>query len=144
MKKILMFVMVVAMGLFFCSCGGSDAPDQEEVTSYSPSDIQVTELDDGTNLYSVIYDIATDDTDAWKQAWSGYDSEELCVNTAVDGIKACMDRDDWKDGSAVIGYAGEAEPKYELYSYGTEYDFSGIQLYQLGIYNDTYTLQGEF
>ena len=144
MKKILMFVMVVAMGLFFCSCGGSDAPDQEEVTSYSPSDIQVTELDDGTNLYSVIYDIDTSDSDAWKEAWPGYDSKEICVNTAVDGIKACMDRDDWKDGSAVIGYAGEAEPKYELYSYGTEYDFSGIQLYQLGIYNDTYTLQGEF
>lgn len=144
MKKFLMIVMVVTMSIFFCSCGGSDQPDQEEVTSYSPSDIQVETLDDGTNVYSVIYDIDTSDSDAWKEAWPGYDSKEICVNTAVDGIKACMDREDWKDGSAVIGYAGEAEPKYELYTYGTDYDFSCIQLYQLGIYNDTYTLQGEF
>ena len=96
-------------------------------------------LDDGTNIYSVIYDIDNEDT----QAWSGYDSDDLCVNTAIDGIKACMDRDDWVDNSAVIGYAGEALLKNELYSYGSDYDFTGIQLYQVGIYNDTYTLQGE-
>ena len=65
------------------------------------------------------------------------------MNTAIDGIKACMDRDDWVDNSAVIGYAGEALLKNELYSYGSDYDFTGIQLYQVGIYNDTYTLQGE-
>ena len=144
MKKILMFVMVVAMGLFFCSCGGSDQSDQEEVTSYSPSDIQVETLDDGTNVYSVIYDIDTSDSDAWKEAWPGYDSKEICVNTAVDGIKACMDRDDWTDGSVVYGYAQEAVLKNMLYSYGVDGNLTDINLFQLGIYNDTYTLQGEF
>ena len=141
MKKLLIFIMVISMGMIFTACGSDESA--EAPTSYTPSDIQVEALDDGTNIYSVIYDIDTSDSDAWKEAWSGYDSDELCVNTAIDGIKACMDRDDWVDNSAVIGYAGEAELKYELYSYGTDYDFTYIQLYQLGIGNDTYTLQGE-
>lgn len=129
------------MGIAFTACGSDESA--EAPTSYTPSDIQVEALDDGTNIYSVIYDIDTSDTDAWKEAWPGYDSEEICVNTAVEGIKTCMDRDDWVDGSVVIGYAGEPELKYELYSFGTDYDYSYIQLYQLGIGNDTYTLQGE-
>lgn len=141
MKKVLIFIMVICMGMIFTACGSEESADAP--TSYTPADVQVEALDDGTNIYSVIYDIDTSDLDAWKQQWSGYDSDELCVNTAVDGIKACMDREDWIDGSAVIGYAGEAELKYELYSYGTEYDFTYIQLYQLGIGNDTYTLQDE-
>lgn len=141
MRKLLIFIMVISMGILFTACG-SDEPAAEQTTSITPSDIQVEALDDGTNIYSVIYDIDTSDTDAWKEAWSGYDSEEVCVNTAVDGIKACMDRDDWVDNSVVIGYAGEALLKYELYSFGAENNL-GIDLYQLGIYNDTYTLQGE-
>ena len=141
MKKLLIFIMVISMGMIFTSCG-SDDPASEQPTSYTPTDIQVEALDDGTNIYSLIYDIDTSDTDAWKDAWSGYDSEDVCVNTAVEGIKACMERDDWVDNSVVIGYAGEALLKNELYSYGAE-NTLGIDLYQLGIYNDTYTLQGE-
>lgn len=136
MKKLLIFFMVVSMGILFTACGSDESA--EAPTAYTPTDIQMEALDDGTNIYSVIYDIDNEDT----QAWSGYDSDELCVNTAIDGIKACMDRDDWVDNSAVIGYAGEALLKNELYSYGSDYDFTGIQLYQVGIYNDTYTLQG--
>lgn len=141
MRKLLIFIMVITMGITFAACGSDESA--EAPASYTPTDIQVEALDDGTNIYSVIYDIDTSDTDAWKEAWPGYDSEEICVNTAVEGIKACMDRDDWVDGSAVIGYAGEPILKYELYSYGTDSDYSYIQLYQLGIGNDTYTLQGE-
>ena len=137
MKKLLIFIMVVSMGILFTACGSDESADAP--TAYTPTDIQMEALDDGTNIYSVIYDIDNEDT----QAWSGYDSDDLCVNTAIDGIKACMDRDDWVDNSAVIGYAGEALLKNELYSYGSDYDFTGIQLYQVGIYNDTYTLQGE-
>ena len=141
MKKFLIIIMVISMGILFTGCG--DSEPAEEPTVLAPTDIQVEALDDGTNLYSVIYDIDTEDTDAWCDTWSGYDSDEICVQTAIDGIKACMDREDWVDNSAVIGYAGEPELKYELYSYGTDYDFTYIQLYQLGIGNDTYTLQGE-
>lgn len=140
MRKLLIFIMVITMGIAFTACGSEESA--EAPTSYTPSDIQVEALDDGTNIYSVIYDIDTEDSDAWREAWSGYDSDELCVNTAVDGIKACMERDDWVDGSVVNGYAGEALLKYELYSFGVE-NTLGIDLYQLGIYNDTYTLQGE-
>jgi len=142
MRKLLIFIMVISMGMIFTACGSDESA--EAPMSYTPADIQVEALDDGTNIYSVIYDIDPSDTDAWRDTWSGYDSDELCVNTAVDGIKACMDRDDWVENSAVIGYAGEALLKNEMYSYGTDYDFSYIQLYQLGIANDTYTLQGEF
>ena len=137
MKKLLIFIMVVSMGILFTACGSDESADAP--TAYTPTDIQVESLDDGTNIYSVIYDVDNEDT----TAWSAYDTDELCVNTAIDGIKACMDRDDWVDNSAVIGYAGEALLKNELYSYGSDYDFTGIQLYQVGIYNDTYTLQGE-
>lgn len=140
MRKLLIFIMVITMGIAFTACGSDESA--EAPTSYSPADIQVEALDDGTNIYSVIYDIDPSDTDAWREAWSGYDSDDLCVNTAVDGIKTCMDREDWIDGSVVNGYAGEALLKYELYSYGVE-NTDGIDLYQLGIYNDTYTLQGE-
>ena len=139
-KKIVVTILVCLTIPFCLAACGSDAP---KPTSYSPSDIQVEAIEDGTNLYSVIYDIDTSDTDAWREAWSGNDTDEVCVNTAVDGIKACMERDDWIDGSAVIGYAGEKLLRYKLYSYATEYDFTTIQLYQLGIANDTYKLQGE-
>lgn len=135
MKKALIIVMAVAMMFAFCACGETE----EEPTSYTPTDIQVEEAD-GANVYSVIYDIDNSDTDVW----SGYDTDELCKNTAIEGIKACMDRDDWADGSVVFGYAKEPKLKNMLYSYGMDGDYSGISMYQIGIYNDTYTLQGEF
>ena len=135
MKKCLMFIMVFAMGIFFAACGSEevDAP-----AAYSPSDIQVEDAD-GVNVYSVIYDIDISDT----EAWSGYDSDDVVKQTAIDGIKACMDRDDWADDSIVYGYANEALLKNMMYSYGQDGDYTGIELYQIGIYNDTYTLQGE-
>ena len=134
MKKILIIVMVLSMTFAFCSCG-SDAADEPSV--YSPTDIQVEATDDG-NIYSVIYDIENDDT----EQWSGYDTNENEVQTAIDGIKACMDRDDWTDNSCVRGYAGSTELKRTIYTYGVE-GYDGLDLYQIGIYNDTYTLQGE-
>ena len=135
MKKCLMFIMVFAMGIFFTACGSEevDAP-----AAYSPSDIQVEDAD-GVNVYSVIYDVDISDT----EAWSGYDSDDVVKQTAIDGIKDCMDRDDWSDDSIVYGYANEALLKNMMYSYGRDGDYTGIELYQIGIYNDTYTLQGE-
>ena len=135
MKKILIIVMVISMTLAFCSCG-SDAP--EEPTSYSPADIQVEETDEG-NVYFVIYDIENED----KEQWSGYDTKENEVQTAIDGIKACMQRDDWTDNSCVRGYAKDTDLSHTIYTYGADYDYSKIDLYQVGVYNDSYVLQGE-
>ena len=134
MRKILIIVMVLSMTFAFCSCGSDEAA---EPTTYSPTDIQVEATDDG-NIYSVIYDIENDDT----EQWSGYDTNENEVQTAIDGIRECMSRDDWTDGSCVRGYAGSTELKHTIYTYGVE-GYDGIDLYQIGIYNDTYTLQGE-
>lgn len=135
MKKCLIFIMVIAMGILFAACGSEEA---DAPAAYSPSDIQVEEAD-GVNVYSVIYDVDISDT----EAWSGYDSDDVVKQTAIDGIKACMDRDDWSDDAIVYGYANEALLKNMMYSYGRDGDYTGIELYQIGIYNDTYTLQGE-
>lgn len=135
MKKYLIIVMALTLVFAFCSCG-SDAP--EEPSALSPTDIQV-ENADGVNVYSVVYDIDNTDT----EVWSGYDTNEAEVQTAIDGIKECMSREDWSEGSIVYGYAKEPLAKNMLYSYGQDGDYSGIALYQIGIYNDTYTLQGE-
>ena len=147
MKKLFVVVMVVAMGFAFVACGSGEAEEPEAPTSYTPTDIQVEAIEgEDANVYSVIYDIDTEDTDAWKEQWSGYDSEEVCINTAIEGIRACMDRDDWTDTSVVYGYAGEPLLKNMLYSYGfngVDGDYTSIKLFQLGIFNDTYDLQGE-
>ena len=135
MKKYLIIVMALTLVFAFCSCE-SDAP--EEPSALSPSDIQVEDAD-GVNVYSVIYDIDNSDS----EVWSGYDTNEAEVQTAIDGIKECKNRDDWSDDSIVYGYAKEPLAKNMLYSYGQDGDYSGIALYQIGIYNDTYTLQGE-
>lgn len=133
MKKLIIAVVLV-LGLFcLCSCGG-----EPEQTAYSPSDIQVEQVD-GDSVYSVIY---SDIDNSTSDQWTGYDTDEIVVQTAVEGIKACMQRDDWTDNSVVNGYAGEAKLKNMLYSYGNN-SRTGIDLYQIGIYNDTYTLQGE-
>ena len=136
MKKLLITCAAAFVFLFaFAACGGSDA---EEPAALTYSDIQVEDAD-GVNVYSVIYDIDNTDT----EQWSGYDTDEAVVQVAVDGIKACMARDDWSDGSIVYGYAKEPLLKNMMYGYGVDGNYSGIDLYQVGIYNDTYTLQGE-
>ena len=132
MKKVLLIVLSLVFVFALCSCG------EPEQTAYSPSDIQAEEVD-GDVIYSVIYaDIDNSTTDQW----SGYDTKEIEVQTAIDGIKACMQRDDWTDNSVVFGYAGDTKLKNMIYSYGNN-SYTGIDLYQIGIYNDTYTLQGE-
>lgn len=135
MKKYLIIIMVISMTFLFGACGSEEA---DAPASYSPSDIQVEDAD-GVNVYSVIYDVDISNT----EAWSGYDSDDVVKQTAINGIKACMDRDDWSDDSIVYGYANEALLKNMMYSYGQDGDYTGIGLYQIGIYNDTYTLQGE-
>lgn len=138
MKKFLIIIMVLTASFAFCSCGSSEP---EQPTAYEPTAIEV-ENADGVNVYSVIYDI--DNTDA--EAWSGYDTDEINVNTAVNGIKECMQRDDWTDDSVVYGYAKEAVLKNMMYQYGyngIDGDYDSIKLYQVGVYNDDYVLQGE-
>lgn len=138
MKKFLIVVMVLAASFAFCSCGSSEP---EQPTAYEPTAIEV-ENADGVNVYHVIYDIDNTDT----EAWSGYDTDEINVNTAVNGIKECMQRDDWTDDSVVYGYAKEALLKNMMYQYGyngIDGDYDSIKLYQVGVYNDDYTLQGE-
>ncbi len=135
MKKLILLLVPIMM-LAFVACGGSEPA--EESDALAPTDIQVEDAD-GVNVYSVLYDVDNTDTDAW----SGYDTDEAVVQVAVDGIKACMDRDDWKDGSIVYGYAQEPLLKNMLYSYGQDGDYSVIELYQVGVYNDSYTLAGE-
>lgn len=128
MRKCLIFIMVISMTILFSACG-SDEP-----TALTPTDIQ---YDDG--VYSVIYDIDNSDT----EAWSGYDTNEAEVQTAIDGIKACKEDASWSDDAIVFGYAKEPKLKNMMYSYGMDGDYSGIAMYQIGIYNDTYVLQGE-
>ena len=135
MKRILIIVMVISMTLAFCSCGSDEAA---EPTAYSPTDIQVEATDDG-NIFYVIYDIENED----KEQWHGYDSYDNEVQTAINGIKECMSRDDWTDNSCVRGYAGDTDLSHTIYTYGADYDYSKIDLYQIGIYNDSYVLQGE-
>lgn len=138
MKKFLIIIMVLAASFAFCSCGSSEP---EQPTAYEPTAIEV-ENADGVNVYHVIYGIDNTDT----EAWSGYDTDEINVNTAVNGIKECMQRDDWTDDSVVYGYAKEALLKNMMYQYGyngIDGDYDSIKLYQVGIYNDDYVLQGE-
>ena len=57
-----------------------------------------------------------------------------------------MQRDDWTDDSVVYGYAKEAVLKNMMYQYGyngIDGDYDSIKLYQVGVYNDDYVLQGE-
>lgn len=138
MKKFLIIIMVLTASFMFCSCGSSEP---EQPTAYEPTAIEV-ENADGVNVYHVLYDIDNTDT----EAWSGYDTDEINVNTAVNGIKECMQRDDWTDDSVVYGYAKEAVLKNMMYQYGyngIDGDYDSIKLYQVGIYNDDYVLQGE-
>lgn len=139
MRKSLIFIMLLALCFAFSSCGSSETADEPTALSYT--DIQVEDAD-GVNVYSVIYDIDNTDT----EAWSGYDTDEMVAATCVDGVKACLARDDWKDGSIVYGYANEPLLKNILYQYGfngIDGDYETIRLYQVGIYNDDFVLTDE-
>ena len=139
MRKFLIVIMALAAAVVLCACGSDQTADAPAV--YSPTDIQV-ETTDGVNVYSVIYDIDNTSTDEW----SGYDTNDNEVQTAIDGIKDCKDRGDWVDGSVVYGYSKEPALKNMLYQYGSngiDGDYNTIRLYQCGVFNDEYTLQGE-
>lgn len=136
MKKITILVVILLIAISVCACG-----DEEQPTAYSPTDIKVEKIDGG-NVYSLIYDVDVSDD----SQWSGYPEHENELQTAIDGIKECMKRDDWKDGSVIYGYGKEALLKNMMYSYG--YDGSdgndtSIKFFQLGIYNTTYQLTDE-
>lgn len=138
MKKFLIIIMVMTAAFAFCSCGSSEP---EQPTAYEPTAIEV-ENADGVNVYHVIYDIDNTDT----EVWSGYDTDEMVSNTAVNGVKECMQRDDWTDDSVVYGYAKEALLKNMMYQYGyngIDGDYDSIKLYQVGIYNDDLVLTDE-
>lgn len=129
MKKLIL-IMCLALAFAFCACGS----EEEEPVAYSPSDIQVEDAD-GVNVYSVIYNITTE-----KEDWSGYPEDQRELDTAVNGIKECMDRDDWSDGSIVYGYAQEPLLKNMLYSYDST---DVIKFYQYGIYNTDFLVGDE-
>ena len=138
MKKFLIIIMVLAASLCLCSCGSSEP---EKPTAYEPTAIEV-ENADGVNVYHVLYDIDNTDT----EAWSAYSYDEMVSNTAVNGVKECMQRDDLTDDSIVYGYANEALLKNMMYQYGyngIDGDWNTIKLYQVGIYNDDLVLTDE-
>lgn len=137
MKKIFLVVSIFIIITALCAC--SDSEDKPK--AYSPTNIKV-EKADGGNVYSLIYDIDIDD----KDQWSGYPEHENELQTAIDGIKKCMQRDDWTKDSVVYGYAKKALLKNTLYSYGydgTDGNNSAIKFFQIGIYNTTYQLTDE-
>ncbi len=137
MKKLILVVTLLALITALCACG--DSEDKPE--AYSPTDIKV-EKADGGNIYSLIYDIDINDD----EQWSGYPEHENELQTAINGIKECMQRDDWTDDSVIYGYAKKALLKNTLYSYGydgTDGNYDSIKFFQLGIYNTTYQLTDE-
>lgn len=137
MKKIIILIALLIVVFSFSACGDQDV----QPTAYKPTEIKVEKLDDG-NIYSVIYDIDIDDT----EQWNGYPENDNELQTALNGIKKCMDRDDWTSGSTVYGYAKKALLKNIMYSYGydgTDGDDSSIKFFQLGIYNTTFQLTDE-
>lgn len=139
MKKYLIFIMMTALCFAFCSCGSDESADEPTALAYT--DIQVEVVDD-VNVYSVIYDVDNTDT----EKWSGYSYDTFVAKTCVDGIKACLDRDDWVDGSIVYGYANEPLLKNMLYQYGfngIDGDYDTVRLYQVGVYNDDFVLTDE-
>ena len=135
MKKILFIIMGVIMTFALCSCG-SDEPEQ---TALTYSDIQAEQLDDGGVVYTVVYDIDAEDT----EQWSGHFTHEDTLQTAVDGIKACMSRDDWTDNSVVYGEDSNGVTMYSYGDDGLDGNYTQIRFFQVGIFNRAYDLQGE-
>lgn len=137
MKKLIAIISVLVIVFALCSCGDSE----DTSAAYSPTKIKVEKLDDG-NVYSLIYDVDVSDD----KQWSGYPEDDRELNTAIDGIKECMKRDDWNDNSVVYGYGKKALLKNVMFSYGydgTDGDDSSIKFFQLGIYNTTFQLTDE-
>lgn len=135
MKKYLIIIMAVLMTFAFCSCG-SEEPEQ---TSLSPTEIQADELDDGSVVYTVVYDIDAEDT----EQWSGHFTHEDVLQTAVDGIKACKSRDDWTDTSVVYGKDKNGITMYSYGDDGMDGNYTQIRFFQVGIFDRAYDLQGE-
>lgn len=133
MKKFLIVVMVIGMISAFCGCGGSDEP-----TAYDPVDIQVEAIDgEDANVYHVIYDIDGSNTDEWSGFWDSRESE-----TALNGIKECMARDDWTDTSVVYG---EDTNSTALYSYGfngIDGDYQSVKFFEGGMFHKDYSVEG--
>lgn len=137
MKKIIFILMAAFIITTICACGDSE----DKPAAYSPTDIKVEKADDG-NIYSLIYDIDIDN----KDQWSGYPEHENELDTAVNGIKKCIQRDDWTNNSVIYGYAKKPLLKNMLYSYGndgSDGNYDSIKFFQLGIYNTTYQLDSE-
>ena len=136
MKKLIAFALSLFLMAAFCSCG-----EEPEQSGYMPTDIQVEKIDGSSNSFALIYDITTD-----KEDWSVYPEDARELQTAIDGIKECLSRDDWTETSVVYGYAGEPKLKNLLYSYGSDGsdgDYTSIKVYQYGIYNTTFTVTDE-
>ena len=133
MKKFLIVIMVIAMISVFCGCGGSD-----ESTAYEPVDIQVEAIDgEDANAYHVIYDIDGANTDEWSGFWDVRERE-----TALNGIKECMGRDDWTDTSVIYG---EDTSSTALYSYGfngIDGDYQSVKFFEGGIFHKDYSVEG--
>ena len=134
MNKYLGFLCVLALLFAFCSCGGSEEP-----SAYSPSDITVEAIDDSSNVYHVIYDIDASDT----EVWSGHFTDPIALQTAVDGIKECITRDDWTDTSVVYGEDTSGTNMYSYGDDGMDGNYDQIKFFQVGIYDKSYNLQGE-
>lgn len=137
MKKLIVIISVLVIVFALCSCGDSE----DTSAAYLPTKIKIEKLDDG-NVYSLIYDVDVSDN----EQWSGYPEDDRELNTAIDGIKECMKRDDWNDNSVVYGYGKKALLKNVMFSYGydgTDGNNSAIKFFQIGIYNTTYQLTDE-
>ena len=135
MKKYLIFIMGIFMMFALCSCG-SDEPEQ---TALTYTDIQAEELDDGGVVYTVVYDIDAEDT----EQWSGHFTDEATLQAAVDGINACISRDDWTDNSVVYGKDSNGLTMYSYGNDGMDGNYDQIRFFQVGIFDRAYDLQGE-
>lgn len=137
MKKILIIVMVISMTLAFCSCGSTEEVS-EEPTAYSPVDIQVEAIEDeDANVYHVIYDIDALDEEQWTGRWDDRESQ-----TAINGIKEVISRDDWTPTSVIYG---EDKSGALLYSYGfngIDGDYQSVKFYVGNMFHKSYGLDG--
>lgn len=135
MKKIILLLVPIMAIFMFCGCGGSA---EDEPTAYSPSDIQVEAIEgEDSNVYTLVYDIDGANTDEWSGFWDARESE-----TAISGIKECINRDDWTATSVV--YGKDTAGTY-LYSYGfdgTDGNYDSVKFFEAGVFHKSYELDG--
>lgn len=135
MRKILLILIPAVLMFAFCACGGSD---EEEPAAYTPIDVQVEAIDgEDANVYTLVYDIDGANTDEWSGYWDARERD-----TAVNGIKQCLDRDDWTPTSVIYG---EDEAGTALYSYGwngIDGDYESVKFFQAGVFHKSYELDG--